>query len=228
MKCDEVPLFELARDLLPSETRREVLAHVSECQTCRERLQVMLLLDAGRLGDSTAQPDRSKQWRYSAAAAALLVIAAGVLALVYLRSTSPADLATNEPYPLVQLSLRGDPSDQGIEACRAAFEAYNEGDFKTAARGLAHCSPLPEFNFFRGVSEYLAGDAESALEHLRAAQSPPGPWEQPAIWYEAHALLRLNRPAEARTLFLRLEQEGSQYRRQATGLRRRLETLQRP
>ncbi len=209
MSCEQVPLLELVRCELDQERIQITLRHLEECRECRERVRVMSLLElAGRERMGWARS--GKNW-YAVAAVAVLTLAGAAMVILRMGSPAPFDpaaLAPREPYPLVLLDTR---SEAAGGRCREAYQLYREGRYRLAAEAFSHCPSGAEADFFQGVSEYLAGDPESARRQLSAVAAVPGPWREPARWYEAAACLALGDLEAAALLLEGLAASGGQY-----------------
>ena len=214
MNCDRYPLLGFARGELSSDSAGRMAAHVAGCKTCEQRLRVVVALQEYYGG-------RQLRWRrpgWLVAAAALAVAVATVAlerGLAPGRTPHAPTLAEELPYPLVLLSNRSE-----VDADRrAAYQAYRDGNYARAERLLGE-STLAIDLFLRGVSLYLLGREEEALPLLRRVP-PEDVWSDPARWYEANALLRLDRWGEARRLLSRLSVEPGEYSSRAASLLQR-------
>ncbi len=222
MSCEQVPLLELVRCELDQERIQLALRHLEGCRECRERVRVMSLLELAA-AEPMGRAHSGKKW-YAVAAVAVLTLAGA--AMVILRVSGPvpfdpATLATREPYPLVLLDTRSEAPDR---RCREAYQWYREARYRLAAEAFSHCPSGAEADFFQGVSEYLAGDPGSARRRLSAVAAAPGPWREPARWYDAAACLALGDLEAAALLLEGLAASGGQYAPAAAELLAKLPT----
>lgn len=215
MNCDEVLLPELIRGELSEELAESVTHHLETCSSCRERARIMALLETeAGIGQRPAR----RRLRSLALAAAVAIAACLGLLFHWTERDRPTvdwatELATHEPYPFIGLTVRG--SNPASETDRhAAFTAYRQRKYETAARLFRQLVPDAEVSFYLGVSLYLAGEPEPACVHLREAAKTSG-WRTPARWYLANALLARRDVDSAKRILTGLEVEPGEFQEKA-------------
>lgn len=218
MDCHEIDLIDyLKGSPNPSQTQA-VLDHLDECARCRERLQVMVALEAGSNNRSLMG------WRgfLMVAAGIFLVVLVNVLYPVYFGSPDHASLATNAPYLEFPLEVRdGGDSLQ----TQQAMELYRAGLYEEAAQHFERLSAeSSRLVFYAGVSHYLAGRYNQAIEHLNSSSIDPS-WREPSLWYLANAYLHLEKLQRAEEIILQLRKLDGQYSEEAAQLLDQLERL---
>lgn len=207
MNCQSVPLIEFFQGQLDEEETGRVLAHLDECEDCRERLQVLAILQS-RQEASFVEPEAPRtRWRFWPLAAALL-LAAGLSILWMVVQPRPgpekdrlANLATSKAFPYFPLQTRSGKADRTPSpARRQAFTSYATGDFDSATRLFSGLKKDPEILFYLGVTQYMRGEFPAALELLKRASEGSEQWRMPADWYRANAYLKLGRAREAKQM----------------------------
>lgn len=214
--CDDLLLIEYCRRQVDRKTADGVRAHLEECPGCRRRLE---LIEA--LQKTYRKPSRLGSRKFSIppslAAGALLV---ALLGSVYWLILPPSPLPLeSQAYPVVRLDLRGSGADSAAQ--QAAFEAYLQEDFGTAAKRFQSLPPDPIHRFFQAASLYLAGhfaQAQPLLEDLAGGSSE---WKWPASWYLAQILQRGGRTNEARRLLEGVSENENYFQEQARETLRR-------
>ena len=190
-------------------------AHVARCNTCGQRLQVIVALQ--RYHRNRGRRWRPAPWLLVAAVLALAVATVGVEKRLF--QDGPPDLsviAVELPYPLVLLNNRS----EGDADRRAAHQPYLNQDYARAELLLGE-STLAIDVFLRGVSLYMLGREQKALTLLRRVPLE-SVWSDPARWYEANSLIRLGEWEAARGLLSKLSAENGEYSSRATRLLPRL------
>jgi len=219
MNCDELPLEELVQGHLDEPETTAILDHVRGCETCRERLQVIALLEAE--GARILERRRTFPVRHLAAAASIVLGLAGVLMTVWWWGADSGGvdgrLATREPYPYISLATRSAGQGQA-QLFEQAMAEYKSGRFSEASKRLACLDPLPEVLFYLGVCEYMDGHLETAITYLERSRKASPDWRLPALWYEANAKLRLNDRAAARSLLQELQEDEGEFNQRAEQL----------
>jgi tetratricopeptide (TPR) repeat protein len=227
MICEDLKLAEFLRGELAPPESQAVLSHVENCQVCRERIRVMAILEARFQQETPSKQLRTR--RYLMAAAAVVIL--GLTLLTYHSVWSPVSTVEGEqfsaadPYPYFPLELRFEGMDSYNEKLRkTAFEAYVTGDYGKAnsiLEGLAQKDRDPELKFYLGVTHYLLGNPDKALQCLGDAAKTPR-WKAPSQWYMANLLLRNGKEATAAELLQELRDGGGEFSVESTGL---LQTL---
>jgi tetratricopeptide (TPR) repeat protein len=128
--------------------------------------------------------------------------------------------AETKPYPYFPLYPRshGFPDSNRWNA----FLDYNRQDFDSALSKLSSIESDAEVLFYRGVCEYLLGQHEASLTHLREASHLSARWKAPSLWYQANLQLRLGNVKEAGALLEQLSEPGGEYFAEAESLMRQL------
>jgi hypothetical protein len=224
MKCKDAKLIELHSGELSQHEAKRVLQHVEGCHDCLQRMRIMTALE----DEIPSQPVRRGPHR-------LLLVAAGI-ALAFLvplthyvgngdSKTDWSTLATTSPHPYFRLSTRSyrGPEDEDRPRWETAFSAYLEGDYELASRRFNALENNPEIEFYRGVSEYLCGNDQTARAFLENAASSVV-WKAPSLWYQANLLLRTGNLSEAKQRLLSLQQLHGEYFKEATELLAKLES----
>ena len=197
------------RGELSEEDAQRLEEHYFSCDDCYELLQDLAVarteLAEGRwqVAESLERTGWRGGWAW-ALAAALALMAVGVV--VWLNRSAPSEarwteLATVEPAPYQPLGLRG--PDQGAEAFEEAMGAYQRGDFRAAAEGLAAVAEaMPDdavASFYLGVSYLLSERPREAIDSLgRVIAKGESRYLDSALYYRAKALLRTGDLAAAR------------------------------
>jgi hypothetical protein len=176
-----------------------------------------------------APPTQSRTRPYLMAAAAVLIF--GLSLLAYHSVWSPISTIDGEhfnaaePYPYFPLELRFKGTDSGDDNLRkTAFEAYVTGDYLEAnsiMERLAVKDNDPELRFYLGVTHYLLGNTDQALQWLGDAAKNPR-WKAPSQWYMANLLLRNGRESPATELLQELKDGGGEFSVESAGLLRAL------
>lgn len=227
MICEDLKLAELLRGKLEPTESQTLLSHLENCQVCRERIRVMAILEARFPQETTSTQSRTR--RYLMAAAAVLIF--GLCLLAYHSVWSPISTVEGEqfnaagPYPYFPLELRFKGTDSGNDKLRkTAFEAYVTGDYLEANSILERLvveDSDPELKFYLGVTHYLLGNPDQALQCLGDAAKNPR-WKAPSQWYKANLLLRNGREAPAVELLQELKDRGGEFSVESAGLLRAL------
>ena len=217
MNCQQAPLLEFLRADTEVIRTEEVLRHLEECGNCRERLQVVVALEA-LYSDQLVRRRLPGGWLI---AATLLLVS--LIPLVYHNwlgvpagPASLASLATQEKYPCFPLLTRS--STLIPHSRNRAFEAYNAGDFKQAEDWFAKLIADGESLFYQGVTQYFLGRHSDALNNLEKAVQMDARWKVPALWYEANILLKTGRKDEAEKALTHLARSQNEYREKARKL----------
>ncbi len=213
MNCEGYPLFRFSRGELNPAGARRTAEHVAECDTCSQRLQVMVALQEYHLENGLRRRRRRRWWLVAAAVLALAVVT--VFVQQSLRQDGPPKpsvIAVKIPYPLVLLNNRSDAETDR----RSAYQAYLAGDYSRAEILLRRSTHEMDL-LLRGVSLYMLERWEEAVSVLRGV-SHESAWRQPALWYEANALIRLGQWEEARRILQALAGEDGEYTDRATAL----------
>jgi len=207
----EEALLAFFRDRLPEAESEAIREHLARCASC-----VALARDAREfLGAMDPAPQGSRPFGYwLAAAAALAVLALGLLFVAKSRPVAPAprpvpqiaasastnpwkDLAVNPaPYrpvaPEDELLYRSDEPPPG-DGLAEAMSPYVRGDYAAAEAALALLLDAHPghgaASFYRGVCLLLLGKPEEAAPLLRSAAVSSKPPDE-ARWYLALALLK--------------------------------------
>ena len=215
MNCDQVPLFRFSRGELNPASAGRMAAHVAGCNTCAQRLQVMVALQEYHRKRELRW--RRSRWLLVAAALALAVATVAVeKGLLQDGPPGPSVVAVEFPYPLVLLNNRSE-----VDADRrAAYQVYLNGDYSRAEL-LLRGSTLEMDLLLRGVSLYMLEREEEALTVLGRVPHE-SVWREAARWYEANALIRLGEWKAARRLLRRLSADAGEYSDRAALLVQRL------
>lgn len=227
MKCDELKLGEFLRDELDPSENHEILTHLDECKTCRERIRVMAILETN-LQEET-RPKRPRRWIYLAAAA---VLTSMLIPIALEFSGTPPVKVEDEfsdpgPYPYFPLELRsqGPPSnDSSKERVEEAFAAYLAGDFRKAnsiLKAIVEKQNSPELIFYLGVTHYLLGNTELAQGCFRENFRHPR-WKDASKWYVANLLLKRGENSAAIQLLQELQSEEGEFSDESSEILRRL------
>ena len=204
MNCQQAPLIEFVRSDLGKEETQRVLSHLESCPECRERLQVIVGLEA--LYTDRKAPRRFPQLRLLAAALALAILIP--FSYIYFedllqRHSGLASLATQKQYTYFPLQTRSDSrspptSESSYDARQRAFAAYGAGDFSTAREWFEKAVPDPELLFYQGVTQYFLGQHDDASQNLKKAAELERRWQLPALWYQANIALKTEKEQQAR------------------------------
>ena len=215
MNCDQYLLFRFSRGELNPASAGRMAAHVADCNTCAQRLQVIVALHEYHRKRELRW--RRSQWLLVAAVLALVVATLAVKkGLLQDRPPDRSVMAVEFPYPLVLLNNRSE-----VDADRrAAYQVYINGDYSRAEL-LLRGSTLEMDLLLRGVSLYMLEREEEALPVLRRVPHE-SVWREPARWYEANALIRLGQWQAARSLLRTLSAENGEHSDRATLLAQRL------
>lgn len=223
MHCDKIPLLEFIRGELSDKQTMQTLAHIEKCQTCRERVTIMALLEKEGVKKGRQRPHR-RQW--SIAASILLALSGLTLLLFqYRASSSLAQLAEQFAYPATELQTRSATINRRDLTGKEALEQYRAGNFAEAAHLFSQCVPTAEIHFFWGVSLYMKGDPREAIPHFETVRNSGITWAQAAAWYEANAYLLLDQEEPARRLLQTIVHEGGTQADRAKALLSKIESL---
>ena len=224
MKCEETELDLFLDGKLPAEKERMIACHIEECGECRERLRIMVELENLDLPEG----DRAKPGHHfrrnpflAVAAGLLLAVLTGIIIHlngVHLESEGIGQLASSAPYPLIMLDTRNE--DPG--PLKRGMLLYRDGNFSAAAEELQKLKGNHEALFFSAISLYMLDRPAEALERLRRIARISDTWREPAEWYQAQALLKLERKDEAVELLSDIAAGDHPYSAQAGEI---LETL---
>ncbi len=215
MNCDQYPLFRFSRGELNAASAGRMAAHVAGCNTCAQRLQVIVALQEVHRKRKLRWPRPG--WLLAAAVLALAVVTVAVeQGLLRNRPPDPSVIAVEFPYPLVLLNNRSEVDTDR----RAAYQVYQDGDY-SGAELLLLGSTLEMDLLLRGVSLYMLEREKEALRVLRRVPQD-SVWREPARWYEANALIRLGEWKAAGRLLRTLSAENGEYSDRATLLVQRL------
>lgn len=226
MNCQQIPLIEFIRSDLEAEETQQVLRHLEGCSQCRERLQVIVGLEAIYADGKPRKLPRL--WLLAAALAVLILIPVFYVSFSGLPQggSSLARLATKEKYPYFPLQTRSSgkgPAASTQDRREQAFAAYNAGDFATAARGFLKTTPDPEILFYLGITHYFLEQPANALDSLKKAKELEPRWRLPALWYQANIFLKTEREPPARDALTQLLKAKGEYEAEARELLRQLE-----
>jgi tetratricopeptide (TPR) repeat protein len=178
-------------------------AHYLTCAECQREIRFAIAVRAG-LREATTRPERKARptalW-----VGAGLALAAGLAAIVILRSPAPSALArlgeVREPPIYLGATVRGTPG-RADSLFDSAMTAYGERRYAAAAAGLRSALEAGEDSvlteFFLGASLLMANEpreAVASLSHVIAKGETP--YLAEAQYYSAKALLRLGRGREA-------------------------------
>ena len=144
-----------------------------------------------------------RRWRRTAwVGAAIAAGFAGIAVLYALPSRAVTALGgVEQPPAYVGVAVRS-TAGRGATMFDDAMKEYSAGHYAAATRGLqaalaAGQDSIPT-EFFIGASELFGGDARNAAPAFARVMSlGESPYRDEAQWYEAKALLRLGRSAEA-------------------------------
>lgn len=144
-----------------------------------------------------------RRWRRATwAGAAIAAGFAGIAVLSALPSRAVTALGgLEQPPAYVGVAVRS-TAGRGATMFDDAMKEYSAGHYVVATRGLqaalaAGQDSIPT-EFFIGASELFGGDARNAAPAFARVMSlGESPYRDEAQWYEAKALLRLGRSAEA-------------------------------
>lgn len=237
MSCPGVGLIEfLTGELSPQETD-QVLSHLETCTECRERLRIMVALQADSVAESTTRVKRDQEKgkpgriiSFLLAAAALLLLALSPFFKTVWQESNPsgaaptAQLATNRPYPSFPLVTRSSGSSEpALNPRTRAWQHYSQGHFQEALALLEMLEEEEDTLFFRGVCHYLLGHDKPALDLLQRAAEKDSRWRRPALWYKANLNLRRGDIEQARDVLEHLRRETGEFRQEAEALLRQLQ-----
>lgn len=171
--------------------------------------------------------------RWALAASFLVLVIAGYFVVDSVRTPSPESLyqayfkapEAEEFMAPVTFQSRTDEKTADFtpeeQALRHVAELYRNRQHAEALATMRAIEPSDEeaHAYQLGVLYLVNGQAEAALEQLARGEgaNPDGAW-----WYQAMALLELDRPMEARARLERLVESSSPWRAQAKKLLRRL------
>lgn len=188
-----------------------------------ENLRLKKQLQQIDFGDQTATPPaplfvRRRVWWVAAASIALIVAA-----VWWMRDSSSKQSASQiaatfvaKPYASPVSTMGG--NDTRPDAVEQAFLAYRKGDYADASAQLSaladNVDAEDEVLFYAGESFLQIGQNERAIQLFERVK--PGDWREKADWRRALALLKNNRPDDARPILEELK-KGS-YKKQAETL----------
>jgi len=221
MKCNEKRLVGLIRGTLTQEECSNALRHLEECPVCRERAQVMVVLEAV-VPDCKALQNRRKFYLL-AAGFLFCALIPGVSKLNQEPEPSPdtfIQMTESRPYPYFPLEPRSGETES--EERRKAFQAYVSGDYPSALASFSQLGNDPELLFFRAVCEYQLGQNQASLQHLAAAASMEVRWKAPALWYQANLYLRIGDVEMAAAALEELDKSSEEYSSEAASLLQQL------
>ncbi len=198
MDCDWIEREEIIEKYLTGRldrsTQEEFEAHFFGCPKCRERLEVVRLLQeklwerGEALRPQAPEPSRAaircRAWAYSAAAAVIIVVAAA-LWWQFMRPTGPPAatevtpaalmvLARIDPPSYIPTALRG-AEDDAAERFRLGMQSYIAGRYGEAIPDLRAAAELDPrragSRFFLGICLLLTGKTDEGVEELKKTVS---------------------------------------------------------
>jgi hypothetical protein len=210
--------------VLPPELQQRVAAHLARCVVCQALVDALddssvgsltadeqaRILDRvrGELGRSPRGFAWSRSWQLSAAAACVVLVAAGSLFVWQSRRRASAPGPdTSSVFHLekpalqgpdkVDLVWRGSPRSEEAQYLARALQAYDANNFAVAASTLREVvSRYPQSaagHFYLGVSELFldrSADAAAALENAERLARDDADLGREAKWYLALAYRR--------------------------------------
>lgn len=208
----------LERDLLDYMKETDVRAFRATVQQVRQQKREARIISlAGR-----------RTW--ALAASILVLIVAGYFVLDRVLAPTPQELyqayfetpaAEEFMDPAIFRSRDGASEKEGLQGLEKMAELYRNGQYAEALAAMQAIEPAETaaHAYQLGVLYLVNNQPEPALQALETgeAANPDG-----ARWYQALALLKLNRPAEARALLEQLRTETSIWGEEATALLRKL------
>ena len=169
--------------------------HLVGCADCQQRVRTAATVRSALQAASGAKPVRRGTWIAAAAA-----VAAAIVVFVVVRGADDVRaLSQFDPPTFVGVRTRGS-SDSADARVLRAMEAYNAGDYRAAARGLAgaDADSSAAVAFYLSASLLQIGDADGALRAARRAQHPAeNPYATDASLVAAKAWLRKRRTDSA-------------------------------
>jgi tetratricopeptide (TPR) repeat protein len=225
MTCDDIVLLEFLRCELSKEREAAVWQHLDACPECSGRIKIVAALEA--FYRERRRHKKIRQTWLLAAALLLVFLALPLLILTHPgKETSEvrleaAGMATSEAHPYFPLQTRA--HSERTREREQAFDAYISGDLRRAETLLAQLEPSPEVCFYLGVTRYLLGELDTALESLDIAYRSAEEWRAPAAWYLANARLRMGDLEQARRFLSEAAGEQGPYRDRAGRLLKDLE-----
>ena len=192
MTCEEIEAGELAEKYVLGQMNADEQSayedHYFACSHCFEELQLRQTMQSELAALGVPRRERRSPWALWAAAAAILIVAAGVgwwrlrpaastasSTSVHVSPPAPSSpsldvLARFEPPTYTAPVLRGGaPLDT---AFRSAMEKYREGLYAAAIPGLLEAARTDEKDadaqFFLGICYLMDGQSDAAIRRLRA------------------------------------------------------------
>jgi len=237
MDCDPVKISLFLNGEMPPEEMDAMLDHLEACPECRAAFDDLLKfktlapeirseLSGGFFKFAALSPAlRRRAWLFGAAAAAVVVLVAGLFILrhVALRQLGGplADLMETEAIAYVPPAARGGEAapDDARERMMAAYVGADYERFIAGAAEWLKRHPDDEgVMLHAGVAAYLEGRHSIAAIYLQWAVETGGPPRPEEEWYLANALLRQRQYDAARPLLEHLSQLEHPYAARARAI----------
>lgn len=200
---------------MPGPERMAFEDHFVTCAECQRDVRFARAVRAALEATGARTPSRTPATPAAASAraprrrqrglwvgAAMAAGIAGIAVLYALPSRAVTALGgVEQPPAYVGVAVRS-TAGRGAAMFDDAMKDYSTGRYAVATRGLqaalaAGQDSIPT-DFFIGASELFGGDARNAAAAFaRVVSLGESPYRDEAQWYEAKALLRLGRSAEA-------------------------------
>ena len=237
MDCDPVKISLFLNGEMPPEEMNAMLDHLEACPECRAAFDDLLKfktlapeirseLTGGFFKFAAVSPAlRRRAWLFGAAAAAVVVLVAGLFVLRHMalrQLGSPlGDLLETGAIAYMPPAVRGGESAPA-DARAGVMAAYANGDYERFIAGAAEwlkSHPDDEgVMLHAGVAAYLEGRHAIAAIYLKWAVETGGPPRPEEEWYLANTLLRQRQYDEARPLLEHLSQLEHPYAARARAI----------
>jgi len=212
-------LFDVAHGYVEDERRRAVLHHLRRCPACERRFrEVVRDRELARIQAKPLPSPRRGVFVVSAAAAAAVLVTAGILMLSQRSPAIPTDWL---PTASTEVFLRdATPCSDQASAAVAAYRAHDAAQVVRLLQGRelpAKCDPMKLLLASALVHQDDPAGALQVLDGLEV-ESLPQPARDRGRWTEAAALDRLGRQGAADAILRDLASRSGEYRDRATGL----------
>jgi len=221
--------------------------HYLECRRCFDELQLRhaATIELAHAGPTPRTASRGvSYWRWSAVAAALVLVA--FLTVNYLRpvstpsATTPPASTGPDPAALPQLAMvdlppyaptqaRGGEATRSRQLFEAGMIAYMQGNCGKAIESLSQATQLDSENdpatFYLGVCYLNVMRQEDAISQLSRLTASLNAYSEESHWYLAMAYLQKKDASRAKAELENVASMNKAYAPDATGLLKRIRDL---